>query len=95
MRYGNEGKPSLNVGGRRWRMAIGVLYDGGIGGAGCDVVDIEQMSSRYFLNSCRCVVRKAFIGSIHASLVPKEDMFARPCKDFAISVNVLRALILG
>ena len=76
-------------------MAIGVLYDGGIGGAGCDVVDIEQISSRYFLNSCRCVVRNWFIGSIHASLVPNEDMFARPCSDFAMSVNVLRALTLG
>lgn len=51
MRYGSDGKPSLNVGGSRWRIAIGVLYDGGIGGAGDDVVEIEQMSSRYFLNS--------------------------------------------
>jgi len=76
-------------------MAIGVLYEGGIGGAGCDVVDIEQMSSRYFLNSCRCVVRNAFIGSIHASLVPNEDMFARPCKDLAMRVKVLRAFTLG
>jgi len=76
-------------------MAIGVLYEGGIGGAGCEVVDIEQMSSRYFLNSCRCEVRKVFIGSIHASLVPNEDMFAKPCRDFAMRVKVLRALTLG
>jgi hypothetical protein len=76
-------------------MAIGVLYDGGIGGAGDDVVEIEQMSSRYFLNSRRCVVRKAFIGSIQASFVPNEDMLARPCNDLAMRVNVLRALTLG
>jgi hypothetical protein len=72
-----------------------VLYDGGIGGAGCCVVDMEQISSRYFLNSCRCVVRKAFMGSIQASFVPKEDMFARPCRDLAMRVNVRRALVLG
>jgi hypothetical protein len=74
---------------------MGVLYDGGIGAAAEEVVDIEQMSSRYFLNSRRCVVRKAFIGSIHASFVPNEDMLARPCNDLAIRVNVLRALVLG
>jgi hypothetical protein len=72
-----------------------VLYEGGIGGAGELAVETEQMSSRYFLNSSRCEVRNEFIGSIHASLVPKEDMFARPCKDFAIKVNVLRAFALG
>jgi|TARA_R110002003_G_scaffold1391_1_gene22995 hypothetical protein len=72
-----------------------VLYDGGIGGAGEEVVEIEHMSSRYFLNSWRCEVRNAFIGSIHASFVPKEDILARPCNDFAINVNVRRAFILG
>jgi hypothetical protein len=66
-----------------------------MGTAAEEDVDIEQMSSRYFLNSERCEVRKAFIGSIHASFVPKEDMLARPCKDFAISVNVRRARFLG
>ena len=30
---------------------MGVLYDGGIGAAAEDTVDIEQMSSKYFLNS--------------------------------------------
>jgi hypothetical protein len=95
IRYGSDGKPSLNVGGRRWRIAMGVLYEGGIGGAGEATVDIEQISSRYFLNSWRWDVRNAFMGSIHASFVPKEDMFARPCSDFAIRVNVLRAFALG
>ena len=74
---------------------MGVLYDGGIGGAGVEVVDIEQISSIYFLNSIRWEERKTFIGSIHASLVPKDDMLANPCSDLAISVNVRRALILG
>jgi hypothetical protein len=85
----------LNVGGSRCRMAIGVLYEGGMGGAGCEVVDMEQMSSRYFLNSCRCVERKAFMGSIQASFVPKEDILARPWRDLAIRVNVRRAFVLG
>lgn len=53
MRYGREGKPSLKVGGSRWRIAIGVLYDGGIGGAGVEVEEMEHISSRYFLNSAR------------------------------------------
>jgi hypothetical protein len=95
MRYGSDGKPSLKVGGRRWRMAMGVLYDGGIGTAAEEEVGIEQMSSMYFLNSWRCELRKAFIGSIHASLVPKEDILASPCSDLAIKVKVRRALILG
>lgn len=66
-----------------------------MGGAGEFAVEIEQMSSKYFLNSCRCEVRNEFIGSIHASFVPKDDMFARPCSDFAIRVNVLRAFAFG
>ncbi len=53
IRYGSDGKPSLKVGGSRCRIAIGVLYDGGIGGAGEFAHEIEQISSRYFLNSCR------------------------------------------
>ena len=55
-------------------------YDehGGMGAAAEETVEIEQMSSRYFLNSWRWEVRKTFIGSIHASFVPNEDMFARP-----------------
>jgi hypothetical protein len=53
IRYGNEGKPSLKVGGSRWRIAIGVLYEGGIGTAADEVVDTEHMSSMYFLNSWR------------------------------------------
>lgn len=95
MRYGSDGKPSLKVGGSRWRIAIGVLYEGGIGGAGVVVVDMEQISSKYFLNSTRCVLRNAFIGSIQASLVPNEDMLANPCSDLAMRVNVLRAFVLG
>lgn len=74
---------------------MGVLYDGGIGAAAEEDVDTEQMSSRYFLNSCRCEVRKVFIGSIQASFVPKEDILARPCKDLAINVKVRRARFLG
>lgn len=76
-------------------MAMGVLYDGGIGAAAEETVDIEQMSSKYFLNSWRWEVRKTFIGSIHASLVPNEDMLARPCSDLAIKVKVRRALGFG
>ena len=74
---------------------MGVLYDGGIGGAGDDVVEIEQISSRYFLNSWRCEERKAFIGSIQASFVPNEVMLARPWRDLAMRVNVLLAFVLG
>lgn len=76
-------------------MAIGVLYDGGMGCGVDAVVEMEHMSSRYFLNSVRCVVRKAFMGSIQASLVPNDDMLARPCRDFAMSVNVRRAFVFG
>jgi hypothetical protein len=35
------------------------------------------------------------MGSIHASFVPNEDMFASPWRDFAIRVKVLLALGLG
>lgn len=76
-------------------MAIGVLYDGGIGGAGEVAVEIEQMSSRYFLNSRRWDVRKAFMGSIQASFVPNDDMLANPWSDLAINVKVLRAFVFG
>lgn len=72
-----------------------MLYDGGVGGAGCDVVEIEQISSRYFLNSTRWVERNAFIGSIQASFVPNDDILASPCSDFAMSVKVLRAFVFG
>lgn len=72
-----------------------MLYDGGIAGAGDDVVDMEQISSRYFLNSCLCVDKNVFIGSIQDSFVPNEDMLARPCSDLAIRVNVLRDFGLG
>jgi hypothetical protein len=59
-------------------MARGVLYDGGIWGAGEVVEDIEQMLSRYVLNSCRWEFKNTFMGSIHASFVPNDDMLAKP-----------------
>lgn len=74
---------------------MGVLYDGGIGAAAEETVEMEQISSKYFLNSWRWEVRNAFIGSIHASFVPNEDIFARPCNDFAIKVKVRRARGFG
>jgi hypothetical protein len=42
-RYGSDGKPSRDVGGSLCRMASGVEYDGGIGGAGEVEDEIEQM----------------------------------------------------
>lgn len=35
------------------------------------------------------------MGSIQASLVPKEDMLAKPCNDLATNVSALLALGLG
>ena len=49
---------------------------------------MAQMSSTKVLNSCRCELRKAFIGSIHGSLLPNVVMFARVCKALVISVRV-------
>lgn len=55
----------------------------------------KQISSMNVLNDSRCELRNAFMGSIQVSLVPNDAMFASPCKDLAIRVNVLRARGLG
>lgn len=79
MRYGKLGKPSLDAGGRRWSMARGVLYEGGMGDrAEAPVGVMSQILSMKSLNSCLCEERKVFMGSIQCSLAPKVIMFARP-----------------
>lgn len=61
-------------------------------GAECEAdEEMEQMLSRYVLNSSRCDFRNSFMGSIQASLVPKVVMFARPWRPLAIKVRVRRA----
>ena len=49
---------------------------------------IAQMASTKNLNSWRCEVRNAFIGSIQGSLLPKVVRLARVWRALAIRVSV-------
>ncbi len=49
---------------------------------------ISVMVSIKSFSSAVCSSRNSFIGAIQGSLTPKVDMFASPCRDFAMRVRV-------